>query len=347
MRLSHISSQSISSAMRQAIVARQRQMVDAQKEVVTGQFADAAMTLGVKNGKRVSLLRESERIASIIETNKLVATRLTITQTSIGQIDGTLDRLSQTLMTAVSGSADPAVVVSAAKAAIADMTGILNTSHDGGYVFAGVNTDAAPIAGYETGGASAAVNTAFQTYFGFPKTDPQAGFITAAQMNAFMTAEVEPLFLGTGWNGLMSSASSSPVTSRITLSESAPASVTANEAGFRRAIYAAALTSEFFDSALGGAAKSAVALKAVSVSGEAKANLAALQGQVGFMEGRVSDAQARLDLQSEHLSTLASDMAAVDPYEASTRLTSILSQIETSYALTARIQDLSLMRYLT
>jgi flagellar hook-associated protein 3 FlgL len=345
MRLSHVSSQSISGAMRQAIVIRQRQMIDAQKEVVTGQFADAAMTLGAKNGKRVSLLHEAERINAIIETNKLVATRLTITQTSIGQIDGTLDGLSGTLMTAVSGSADPAVVVSAATSAMADMTGLLNTSHDGGYVFAGVNTDTAPMADYETSGASAAVNAAFQTYFGFPKADPQAGFITVAQMNAFMTAEVEPLFLGAGWSGL-SSASPNPMTSRITLSESVRASVTSNESGFRKAIYAAALTLEFFDSALGGAAKSAVALKAVSVSGEAKANLAALQGQVGFMEGRVSDAQARLGLQSEHLSNLASDMAAADPYEASTRLTSILSQIETSYALTARIQDLSLMRFL-
>jgi flagellar hook-associated protein 3 FlgL len=346
MRLSHVSSQSISGAMRQAIVARQRQMIDAQKEVVTGQFADAAMTLGAKNSKRVSLLREAERITAIIETNKLVAARLTITQTSIGQIDGTLDGLSGTLMTAVSGSADAADVVSAAKSALADLKGLLNTSHDDGYVFAGINTDIAPIADYKTGGASAAVTAAFQTYFGFPKTDPQAGFISAAQMNAFMAAEVEPLFLGSGWNGIMSSASSNPVTSRITLSESAPASVTANEAGFRKAVYAAALTSEFFDGALGEAAKSAVALKAVSMSGEAKADLATLRGQVGFMESRINQAQARLDLQSEHLSTLASDMASVDPYEASTRLTSILSQIETSYALTARIQDLSLMRFL-
>jgi flagellar hook-associated protein 3 FlgL len=346
MRLSHVSSQSISSAMRLAITERQRQMIDAQKEVVTGQFADAAMTLGVKNGKRVSLLREAERITSILETNNLVSARLSITQDSIGQIDGTLDQLSQTLMTAVSGSANSEVVLSAAKTAMADMAGVLNTSHDEGYVFSGINTDIKPVTDYQAGGASAAVNAAFQTWFGFPKTDPQAGFVTAAQMDAFMTAQIEPLFLGAGWNGLMSSASTEPVTSRITLSESSASSVTVNETGFRKALYAAALTSEFFESALGGTAKSAVALKAVSVSGEAKAELAALQGKVGFMERRVGEAQARLEVQNDHLSTLANNMAAVDPYEASTRLTSILSQIETSYALTARIQDLSLMRFL-
>jgi flagellar hook-associated protein 3 FlgL len=346
MRLSHVSSQSISSALRLAVSAKQRQMINAQKEVVTGQFSDAAMTLGVKNGKRVSLTREAERIASIVETNNLVTARLNITQDSIGQIDKALDQLSETLMTAVSGSADSAVVTSAAKTALADMTGLLNTSHDDGFVFAGVNTDAEPISDYQSGGASAAVNAAFQTWFGFPKTDLQAGFITAAQMDTFIAIGVEPLFLGSGWNGQLSSASADPVMSRITLSESTASSITANETGFRKALYAAALATEFFDGALGAAAKSAVALKAVSMSGEGKAELAALQGKVGFIEGRVSDAQARLEVQSDHLSTLASDMAAVDPYEASTRLTSILSQIETSYAITARIQDLSLMRFL-
>ena len=40
-------------------------------------------------------------------------------------------------------------------------------------------------------------------------------------------------------------------------------------------------------------------------------------------------------------------MQGVDPYEASTRVSTLLQQIETSYALTARIQQLSLVKYLT
>lgn len=347
MRLSHVSSQSVSSALRYAIISKQGQAIDAQKEVVTGQFADAALTLGARNGKRISLQREVERINAIIETNHGVVTRLAITQTATGHVDAALQQLSETLTTAISGGVDSAVVVSAATTALADITGALNTSHDGGYVLSGVNTDVKPIANYQTGGASAAVKTAFQTWFGFAKTDPQAGSITGVQMDAFLTAQVEPLFLGAGWNGMMSAASSEPVQSRITLSDTAQTSVSANEAGFRKALYVSALAAEFFDSALGAGAKSAVALKAVTLSGEAKGDLAALQGRTGFVEGRVSGAQTRLELQSDQLSALATDMAAVDPYEASTRLTSILSQIETSYALTARIQNLSLLRFLT
>ena len=41
------------------------------------------------------------------------------------------------------------------------------------------------------------------------------------------------------------------------------------------------------------------------------------------------------------------ELEAVDPYEASTRVSALLGQIELSYSLTARIQELSLARFLT
>ena len=50
----------------------------------------------------------------------------------------------------------------------------------------------------------------------------------------------------------------------------------------------------------------------------------------------------QMDVIAKHISALES----VDPYEASTRVTTLLTQIETSYAMTARIQQLSLLDYL-
>jgi flagellar hook-associated protein 3 FlgL len=40
-------------------------------------------------------------------------------------------------------------------------------------------------------------------------------------------------------------------------------------------------------------------------------------------------------------------MQGVDPFEAATRVNALITQIETSYALTARIQQLSLTRLLS
>jgi flagellar hook-associated protein 3 FlgL len=51
-------------------------------------------------------------------------------------------------------------------------------------------------------------------------------------------------------------------------------------------------------------------------------------------------------MQIDIFKTFLNELEGVDPYEASTRVNALISQIETSYALTARIQQLSLTRLL-
>lgn len=346
MKLSHISSQSVTNALRSSIKSMQSSMVAAQKEVATGRLADASLALGVKHGRLVSLMKDSERISAVSDTNARVTARLNVSLKSVGQIGGISQDLMSSLTSSLSGSADPSLTLAAARTAIADITAALNTSFDGGYIFAGVNTSARPIADYENGAASAAVNAAFQTYFGFPKSDAQAGFITESQMDAFVTAEVEPLFMSAGWNASLSSASDQVIRARITLSETADTSVTANEPGFRKALFGAALSVEFFSGALSAAASSAIAKRSAAALAEAASEMASLEGRAGFTLQRVAQATNRLTLQSDFLTSLGDGLTAVDPYEASTRLNALLTQIETSYALTARIQNLSFLRFM-
>jgi flagellar hook-associated protein 3 FlgL len=345
-KLSHISSQSIAAALRYSIAGLQKDMLTAQKEATTGHLADASLTLGAKNGRLVSLTKDAERLNSILDTNARVTGRLKFAQEVVGQISGLGQNLLTTLTSSVSGSVDPAITAAAARVSLEDLTGALNTSFDGDFIFAGVNTDAQPIAKYENSPTSAAVNAAFQTYFGFAKTDPQAGSVTAAQMDSFITAQVEPLFMGANWTGSISSASDEGVRSRISLSETAETSTSANEAGFRKAMFGAALAAEFFEGALGAAAKSAVAQLSMKEVSESVGSLAVLQGQKGFTLQKIEEASNRLKLQSDYLSGMAEDLSAVDPFEASTRLNSLLTQIETSYAISARIQNLSFLKFM-
>ncbi|MCZ7594038.1 MAG: flagellin [Hyphomicrobium sp.] len=46
------------------------------------------------------------------------------------------------------------------------------------------------------------------------------------------------------------------------------------------------------------------------------------------------------------MTTQVNSLEAVDPNEAATRVSALLTQIETSYALTARIMGLSILDYL-
>jgi flagellar hook-associated protein 3 FlgL len=52
-------------------------------------------------------------------------------------------------------------------------------------------------------------------------------------------------------------------------------------------------------------------------------------------------------MQTDLLEKNINDLEGVDPYKASTRVTTLLQQIESSYALTTRIQQLSLVKFLT
>ncbi|MEN9894165.1 MAG: hypothetical protein RIR97_17, partial [Pseudomonadota bacterium] len=53
-----------------------------------------------------------------------------------------------------------------------------------------------------------------------------------------------------------------------------------------------------------------------------------------------------LTAQINIVKTNLNDLQGVDPYEASTRVNTLLQQVETSYTLTAKIQKLSLVNFL-
>ena len=65
-----------------------------------------------------------------------------------------------------------------------------------------------------------------------------------------------------------------------------------------------------------------------------------------IMVAMLRDISERIKLQVDLFTNNIRDLEGVDPYEASTRISSLMTQIETSYTLTARIQQLSLVRYL-
>ncbi len=347
MKVPYISSLSISQALRYSMASAQSQLASAEREVSTGRLDDIGLTLGHQTGKFISLKGDMQRLETLIDTNGLASSRMKVSQSAISQIVSRTEDILSSTASGVGLDADQSVLASVAKTALADITAILNTSHNGDYIFSGVNSDAPPITDYETGPAKAAFDTAFSTFFGFSKDDAAAQAIDAATMGTFLDTVVEPQFLGTGWATNVSAAADDAILSRITLTQSVTTSVSANEDGFRQAVMASVITVELFSGNLGEQARSAVASKTRQLAGSAVGNLANLQGRVGLLEQQVTSANERLEAQIDILGEHANSLEAVDPYEASTRLTSLITQIETSYALTARIQKLSLMRFVS
>ncbi|MDQ6433717.1 flagellar hook-associated family protein [Mesorhizobium sp. LHD-90] len=347
--MTSVSTAALSQSLRYSLLRAQSDLMKAQKELQTGVLADTGLALGARTAQTVSFTRDFERMQGIVDSNTLISSRLKSSQDSLTQIHEAAQSFLSTLTTSSSGDAVGDVTRSAAKIMLEQLTSVLNTSFNGEHIFAGTNTDVTPIDDFSAPGspAKAAFDAAFQAHFGFAKTDAAAASITAAQMDAFLTAAVEPQFLGVGWIANWSSATDQRIVSRVTLTDTTETSVSANDPGLRKLAMAAATISDLFDSEIGAGARQALLEKAVSLVGEAVGNIADLQATTGILQKRVSDASDRLEVQIDLFERQIGDMTGVDPYEAKTRVDALLGQIEASYALTARLQQLSILRFIS
>lgn len=349
MKVSFVSSQAISQALRYQTMRMQAELVKAEKEVVTGRVADAGLALGARTGLSVSMSREVDRLKGLIDSNQLASSRLASTQASLQQLNEAADKLLSAYATAMTDVSDPAIAQQEAEGVLATMTSVLNGNLAGEHLFAGINTDVKPLNDFLDPASAnrVAFDAAFATYFGFAATAPAAANITAAQMDDFLTTEIEPQFLGGDWNTLWSSATDQQIVSRITLTETAQTSVSANIPGVRKMAMAAAAVAAILDGPLGTEARQTLLQRTSELVGAAITDLANQQSQSGITENRIENASERMSMQIDLFTRSITDLEGVDEYEASTRVSGLLAQIEISYSLTARIQQLSLVRFLS
>lgn len=349
MKATGVSSAAISNAMRYQQAKMQTDLVNATKESQSGKVADVGLALGNRTTQAVTFQRDLDRLNGIVDSNALVTARLSSTQDSLGQISTAAQSFLSALTSGVSGDSSTNILQTAGSSALQQMTGILNTSVNGEYLFAGTNTDVKPIDDFSAAGspAKAAFDAAFTSYFGFAQSAPAAANITAAQMDDFITTKVEPQFLGSGWQANWSSATDNQITSRISLNETTQTSVSANGQGIRQLAMAAAMVSSLMTGNISEAAQNTVVSRAQALVGDAIGGITQVRAETGLAEQRVSDASDRMKTQVDLFEKHILDLVSVDPAEAATRVADLTQHIETSFALTARLQQLSLLNYLT
>lgn len=349
MKLSFVSSQAISQAMRYQTSRLQSDMVKATKELGTLRVADTGLALGARTSISVSLHREVDRLKGLIDSNKLAATRLENTQTGLKQLTDAAGDLLADFATAMSDAADPSIIQQQADKMLAMLTSVLNGNLNGENIYAGINTDVKPLADFldPTAPNRVAFDDAFLSYFGFTPDAPGAAAITTAQMNDFLATVVEPQFSAAGWQDNWSKATDQQITSRITLTETAQTSVSANIPGFRKLAMAVATVAATFGGQMSKDARTAVVEHGIALLGEAVSDLANQQGYTGVTQQRLEKANERLTMQIDLFSASINDMEGVDEYEVASRVTSLRTQIEISYSLTSSMRQLSLLNYLS
>ncbi|MBB4953946.1 flagellar hook-associated protein 3 FlgL [Agrobacterium vitis] len=255
------------------------------------------------------------------------------------------------------GSSMDSTTLSSAQKTISDaldtFTAAANTSVNGEYLFAGVNTDVKPMADYNAvasdgslSTAKQAFDTAFQAKFGMTPDDDGVSTITAADMTDFLENTLEPMFTGSDWTSDWSSATDDTMTSRISKNEVVQSSTSANSDGFRYMGLVSVIGSEMLAGNYSTETRTAMISKATEYSGLAVSGINDERTQLGLSQERVKNANSSLGVQKDIIDTQLGNLTGVDAYEASTRINNLQSLIETSYTLTSRLQKLSLVDYL-
>lgn len=346
MKASFVSSFSITNALRSSTARLQQSLPSLQQEMVTGRHADSGLSLGSQTASLSTLTNDIANLDRLYDTNNRIMTRMSMAQSGMEQLNSLAQDIVSTIGVTLGDDSQKEVVKSATESALLEFTSVLNRQADGVYLFAGDNAQTKPIADYAGSPLQASFDTAFQTYFGFAKDSPATAGITDAQVNDFITTVAEPLLMGAGWTTNVSSASDNVQNARIEDGITIGVSVSANEEAFQQIAISAIIASEFYQTEAAGDALFAAGKYAVEAASTAISGLTKIQGQLGLTQERVSRVNDGLNVQKNLFETFVVELDGVDAYDAAIEVNTLITQIEVSYSVTSRIQNLSLMQYL-
>ncbi|MGD9713712.1 MAG: flagellar hook-associated family protein [Thermomicrobiales bacterium] len=344
-----ISSLAMRDLARINLARTQSQLNIAASEVTSGKHYDMGVSLGISSSSLIDMRHLTSDIDAIQRSNVLTSNRLKTTQSVLGSMVDLANGIFQSIVAYRQSGSDPSQLVTDARTQLDTMIGLLSTTMDGAYLFGGDNSAVSPIDDYladPPGPSRTAVQGAFIAEFGFPPDDLQVGTISAAQMDSYMSGSFAALFDDPDWNATFSSASDSYLRSRISPGVVVETPVTANNTGIRQLVSvltalvdsgAERLNAQAFDTFAAGLAEKAT---------QAAADLANTQGAVGLVQEQIKNSDDRLSAQLTVLEISIGNLESVDSMEASTRLNSLSTQLQISYAVTARLQQLSIMNYL-
>jgi flagellar hook-associated protein 3 FlgL len=329
MKTTFVSTLATSNAARQSVASLQAQLAKAQNELASGKVDDLGLSLGNQTGETFALAQQQSLLQTTIDTN-LLGTRLSAAQdATVRSIRNSCNRrLSRNLQ---------------------DLISKLNTSVAGQYIFGGDNTGTAPITDYFANPPNAnkqAVDAAFSAAFGTTQSGAGVQNITPAAMTSFLQNQFAALFQGANWSTKWSSATNGPIESRIAPNETLDTSVNANQAGAQNLAMAYTMIADLGTANLNSQAFQAVISQATQLVGQATQQLTQTQANVGATQASLTNANDSMSIQMNVLSSRLNQMEQINPYDLSTQITQLTTQLETSYSITARLQNLSLLTYL-
>ncbi len=349
MKTASVSTLSLFNSSRAAIARSQVRLADVEVEVSTGRHADVGLTLGIDASRNLELHNARDDLTTLQSTNGIVSARLNQTQAALTAVRDLADGFMQSALTASQGVGDRSLLVADARARLGALSDLLLTASNGVFVFGGSNASTPPFLDYlsqpTTAGRTAVIG-AFTAEFGITPDDPLASGITSGQMKAYLDGALAGLFQDPAWSSTFSSANDKPIIDRISAGETIATSISANASGIRKLVMALTAAVDSGAEKLNAEAFAVLVKKLVQVTGEVGSDITSMQSTIGISQERLAKASDRIALQQNIFEQRIGEAESVDSSATAVTLNMIIAQLEASYAVTARMQKLSLLSYL-
>jgi flagellar hook-associated protein 3 FlgL len=330
----------------------QDSLTKANTELTTGRHADVGLALGYKVGESLSLRQQRAEIDTLTDSNGLALERLKTTTSALDSIRDDATKFRDALV-GLPLNPPVGIVKNQAETYLSGLISSLNTSVAGQYIFGGINTKAAPANDYASGGPPSLKDLVASSFsaptasggFGFPQSSPLVSAIDADDMEAFLNGPFKQIFEGPDWNSL-SNASDQNIQSLVSSGEKVETSTNANTTPMRQLAMAYTMIFDLGIESLSTGARNVVIAKAINVLSTAISGIIDVQASVGTAQAKTENATERMNLQKSIFEERIGQLEAVDPAEAKVRVDQLMTQIQTSYSLTAQLKQLSLINYL-
>ncbi|BAF86647.1 MULTISPECIES: flagellar hook-associated family protein [Azorhizobium] len=351
MQSSYISTMSWTLSAMKSITSLQTQIEKKNTELATGRYADIGLELGVKTSLSVDLRHEYNQVQGLLDSNSLTDSIMTRSQTGLTNILNNASTYQKTLLSSQASAETVTQMQLEGQQGLASLLSSLNTTDGTRYVFGGINSGQTPMKDFATN-AQVAIQTAFQTAFGFPVSDPQAANITSGQMQTFLNnvfsednTNTSALFNDTNWAAQWSNASSTNLTRQISQTENVSVSTTANDTAMRKLAMAYSMMGYLGVGSLNMSALQTVMDTSRATLSAGMTGVTNTAAAIGVSQTRVTTANSELNKTLDVVKSRINSLESVDPAEAKTQLDTLTNQLSMSYSTTTKLLQLSIMNY--
>ncbi len=334
-----------------SIRSLQSQLMDAQKEISTGRKADLVAALRDRAAEDVDLRNALNDVTEFKGTTDIVASRMDTMQAALGGVRDIADQMRSTALTA-RDSVSRRYLQEAASTALDRINSFLNAEVAGRTLFSGIQTNLAPMQATTAVNATSGLSpqqAVSQVIANLgPITDAASALAVAngpdGISSMFNDTNSNPNlnYSATFYNG----ASTGSVTARLDNGYQIDYGVRADNPAFRElqqglSMLASVPYGSVPDDAF--AAWQDEAVKHISAGFQGAIDVSA---ELGFKQSVVADASTRHDATIAQLNNQVANLEAADPYETSLRLSQLQTQLEATFSITARMNELSLTKFL-